>query len=261
VTGSDGLDRGPKWRRAPERPTVSPDNVHVWRIDLDSNRQPISTVEAVLCEEERARAARFVYSRHHRRFAICRASLRTILGRYLNTRPTDLRFVTGPHGKPALAGAGSSSGIRFSVSHSDRLALVAIAHRREVGVDIERIRPDLHMQDIARRFFGSADAQTLLSLPPEDLPAEFFRCWCSQEACVKALSVGLAGLQDVRDNVTPPEGWLATSRASGWADGFGRWAVSDLDIDAGFAASLAVEGRGCLLAAFSYQSTDMSEVA
>lgn len=253
--------RPPQWCWAPERPTASPDHVHVWRIDLDSNLQPIDTVEAVLSEDERARAARFVYPRHHRRFAICRAALRSILGRYLSTRPIDVRFATGPHGKPALAAAGSSSGIRFSVSHSDRLALVAITHSREVGIDVERIRPDVQMLDIARRYFGHADAQTMASLGPEDLPAAFFRCWCSHEACVKALGVGLAGLQDVRDNVTPPEGWLAAPRASGWAGGFGRWAVSDLDIDAGFAASLAVEGRGCCLAGFSYQSIDMPELA
>lgn len=241
----EDLDRTFRWRRAPERPTASPDHVHVWRIDLDSNAQPTNVLEALLCGEERARAARFVHAPHRRRFAVRRAALRTILGRYLNTQPANLCFVAGAHGKPALAGAAASSGIRFSVSHSDRLALIAVAHSREVGVDIERMRSAIPLHDIARRFFSPAEAQALLSLPAEDQPPAFFRCWCSKEACVKALGVGLAAGEDILKD---------------WTGGFGRWSMSALDIDVGFVAMLAVEGRDCRLAVFRYQPTGMPEV-
>lgn len=121
-------DRTFRWRRAPERSTASPDHVHVWRIDLDSNAQPTNVLEALLCGEERARAARFVHAPHRRRFAVRRAALRTILGR----------------------------------------------------VDIERMRSAIPLHDIARRFFSPAEAQALLSLPAEDQPPAFFRCWCTR---------------------------------------------------------------------------------
>jgi 4'-phosphopantetheinyl transferase len=259
--GCQSADRDPplRWRRAPERPATSPGHVHVWQIDLDSDAQPTDNLEALLCDEERARAARFVHAHHRRRFAVRRAALRTILGRYLNTEPGALRFVVGPHGKPALAGAASSSGIRFNVSHSDRLALIAVAHSREVGIDIERIRPDVHLHDIARRFLGPAAAQALLALPPKDQPPAFMRCWCSKEACVKALGVGLAAGQDVLEAAMLPDSLLAALRAPGWTVESDRWSVSALEIDTGFVAVLAVEGRDYTLAAFRYQTPGVPE--
>jgi 4'-phosphopantetheinyl transferase len=215
-----------------ERPVVSRDAVHVWRIDLDSESRPTDALWPLLGEEERARASRFVQAHHRRRFVVHRVAQRTILGRYLGVAPEHLDFVVGRYGKPALARGHASSDIRFSLSHSDRLALLAVACAREVGVDIERIRSNVDMLGIARRVFASEEAETLSSLPVEERPPAFFRYWCRLEARAKACGLGLGG---GRVPAGPEE-----------------WSLWPLEVDAGFVAVLAVEGRDCRLSRLRY---------
>lgn len=90
---------------APQRLDPPEDEVHVWRVDLDT--------------------------------AGARWALREILGRYLGLPANELRFERSRHGKPRLASPEAE--LEFNLSHSGSLALVAVAGR-EVGVDVERIR-------------------------------------------------------------------------------------------------------------------------
>lgn len=115
---------------APQRPEASEDEVHVWRVDLDA----VASSQA----------------------------LREILGRYSGLPADELRFETNEHGKPRLAAPDGE--LEFNLSHSGSLGLVAVA-RREVGVDVERIR--------AKR------------------SVDFYRRWADREARVKCLATGL----------------------------------------------------------------------
>ena len=98
------------------------------RVDLDP-RPECDDLErlfqwSVLSEAERARASRFVRPRDGRRFAVCRGSLRLILGQLTNASPQAVAFRFGPGGKPELAGPwppGDAPLLRFNVTHSDDL--------------------------------------------------------------------------------------------------------------------------------------------
>lgn len=109
-----------------------------------------------------------------------RAALLDILAHYLGGPPEG--FDQGPHGKLRLRGA--QAWLRFNLSHSGELTLIAVARDAEVGIDVERIRPAPEMQAIARRWLGRDDISG---------QTEFFRAWTRHEAMVKALGVGLAG--------------------------------------------------------------------
>jgi hypothetical protein len=67
--------------------------IDVWLVDLDSLdwRDP---------SKRRAEAFRFEQGRQ--RFIACRSAVPRILGRYLGSRPSDVRFRYGPYAKPRL---------------------------------------------------------------------------------------------------------------------------------------------------------------
>src|ERR1700722_9480355 len=102
------------------------------------------------------------------RFVVARGVLRELLGRYLQQSPESLAFSYGPHGKPALSGEYASSGLWFNLSHSAGLAVYAIARERNLGIDVEHIRPESAGDEIAERFFSPAGASDLLTLPREE---------------------------------------------------------------------------------------------
>jgi len=72
------------------------------------------------------------------------------------------------------------------------LVLLALARGREVGVDIERVRADLGLEEIAACCFSPRKIATLHSLRKDLREEAFFACWTRKEALAKAEGKGLA---------------------------------------------------------------------
>ena len=220
------------------------DEVHVWTAPRDD--APDAEVEAcrdLLTVEERRRADRFVAPLDRRRFAIGRGRLRTILGRYLDRAPAGLRFASNPHGKPGLEG----TALRFNLTHSGTTMLVAITLGRELGVDIETIRPDFGGEAIARRFFAPGEVAALIGLPPAARTLAFFQGWTRKEAYIKAQGKGLAmPLDEFEVEIRPdhPARLIATRPDPAEA---ARWTLVELDAPPGAVAALCVRGGGWTL--------------
>src|SRR6476620_7910163 len=180
------------WSRAPAPLSLSSDVVHVWRAGLEQSPGLQETLLRTLSDDERARADRFHFDQHRRRFVLTRAFLRALLGRYLAIGPEEVRFVYGPYGKPSLADEHGAHRLRFNASHSHELAVYAFAQEREIGIDVEHIQQEFAGEEIARQFFSTYEVNTLLALPKSEQAAAFFRCWTRKEAYIKAIGSGLS---------------------------------------------------------------------
>lgn len=167
-----------------------PGVVDVWRVDLGGVAH--DGLLELLSAQEQMRAARIVHAGKRKLWARSRGVLRALLASYLDADPRDLRFALGEQGKPRLqsepratcqdSGWGSGEDLRFNLSHSAELMLVAMTAGREVGVDVEQAR--------------------------ERHTAEFLRTWSMREATVKCLGAGLIPPPVPRDDA--PEGmWTA----------------------------------------------------
>src|SRR5262249_18522193 len=153
---------------------LSADGIRVWIIELDAGVPSGSDIDStepgpelvILSDDERARAARFVRARDRRRFARCRAALREILGALLGEPADSLRFRSFAKGKPELdRGLSVIEPPRFNVSHSDNLALIAVSQGREIGVDLERLRPITEAERIVASFFTAAEQEAFGAIP------------------------------------------------------------------------------------------------
>src|SRR5438093_1585269 len=127
------------WCDPPAGVTLTHDDVHVWRVALEVHEGVVHQLEDRLAADEQLRADRFQFAQDRRRFVVRRGVLRAVLGWYLGTRPERLRFECNRHGKPSLAGQTGVRPIRFNLAHSADLAVIAVTHGREVGVDVERL--------------------------------------------------------------------------------------------------------------------------
>jgi 4'-phosphopantetheinyl transferase len=165
-------------------------SLHVWTIALDVS-PPTEHPEEWLSAEERARASRYRFEADRRRFVAARTALRAILARYLCVPPASVIFTTGSWGKPMLDGARHGTTLRFNLSHSHELALVVVAHDRDVGVDVERVRMLPELDGIVARAFSADERMTLERLPPERRLHAFFKSWTAKEAYLKACGQGL----------------------------------------------------------------------
>ena len=218
--------------------------VHVWSAFLDIAPSSVRVLEQGLSEGERARANRFYYDKDRSRFIVARYVLRSILGRYLETSPARLRFQYGRYGKPFLVEEGCGPALRFNISHSNQMALYAVAKEREIGIDLEHIRPKLASMEVAERFFSPREIAALRALPADHLSAAFFVCWTRKEAYIKARGEGLSHSLDKFDVSLEPGRPTALLRTYDDPREASRWTIQDLFPMAGYAGAIAVQGQG-----------------
>ena len=232
---------------APPLP-LPPDEVHAWVASREAPEAVVEASRALLTVDELKRADRFASPADRRKFAVSRGLLRTILGRYLGLPPESLRFVANAHGKPGLdPRMGLDLPIRFNLAHSGPWVVYALALGREVGVDIEAIRPDFGGLAIAERFFAPVEVAALKALPEDARRLAFFHGWARKEAYIKAKGKGLALPLDrfeVAIDPDQPAALLATPPDPPEAS---RWSLVELPTPPGYVGALCVEGSGWTL--------------
>jgi 4'-phosphopantetheinyl transferase len=229
------------WRTPPDPIEITPDDgIHVWAASLLIPDETVAAYRALLAPDELARADRFKFPRHRRRFIASQAYVRQILGRYLRQPPATVTFARTERGKPFLPHASAVSDLRFNVSHSHEMAVYAVILNHEIGIDIERLRPMPDAAQIAARFFSASEQAALLDLPPEERNLGFFRCWTRKEAFIKAIGQGLYHpLDHFSVSLAPdaPAGVLAVYAQPTEAE---RWSLREFQPASDYVGALAV---------------------
>ncbi|WP_100623322.1 4'-phosphopantetheinyl transferase family protein [Candidatus Coxiella mudrowiae] len=222
------------------RPSLKEGEVHVWRVFLDWPDEEVKKGLVNLSMEEKARIQRLVNSQHRRYYIASHSALHAILALYLPT-PGTLRFRYDDYGKPYLL---NDASLYFNLSDSHTVALYAITTNREVGVDIESIRSNIHTEDIAERFFSPDEIAAFRRLPQNQHLEGFFRIWTLKEAYIKIIGQGLSfGLNRFTTNVNVDavkmDGLLTVDEDPNLAR---QWTLCSIPSAPGYMASLATEG-------------------
>ncbi|MGZ4964752.1 MAG: 4'-phosphopantetheinyl transferase family protein [Limisphaerales bacterium] len=197
---------------------------------LDAMRNVLSTDELLRCEHSPLVS-------EQNRFIAGRGSLRHILAEYLDTDPCAVQFAYGHAGKPFLTDAPHD--IKFNISHSGDLALIAVSAGREIGVDVELMSELPEMTEIADRFFSDEARAEFLSAPAGDRVEVFYKCWTEKESISKCTGQGITEEYPVpADDITltrlsPAHGYAASLAVGGpplnvrtW-----RWSHKALSVD------------------------------
>jgi 4'-phosphopantetheinyl transferase len=222
------------------------DEIHVWHAALDREDPAVCQLESTLSDEEKARADRFHFANDRKRFVVARGLLRELLGAYLHQSPASLAFSYGQHGKPALSGGNLLSGICFNLSHSANLVVYAIARERNLGIDVEHIRPESAGDDIAKRYFSAREVNDLQTLPPEKKVEGFFNCWTRKEAYLKATGMGLRiSLDSFAVNLLPVQPVEFVSGVEA------KWHLAAYRPAESYVAAVVYDGADCAIRYFS----------
>jgi 4'-phosphopantetheinyl transferase len=235
------------WQPDTDPPPLADADIMVFRVRLaagNGDDPPDALPEwNVLADDERVRASRFVRPCDRRRFAVCRGSLRMILGRLLNRPAQSMSFRSGPGGKPELAPGSDRerrSSLRFNVTHSDELALIAVSLERELGVDVERIRTISESARIVESYFTPSELAQFRSLDPSRRDAAFLRGWTRKEAILKAKGVGLAGLATAFETMFGTTELSTRFTPAAPLPRVGDWSLWEAAAGAQYVAALAV---------------------
>ena len=157
--------------------------------DLDA--RAATDEKALLSTDETLRANRFVFDRDRRRFIRGRAFLRQQLGQALGVAPGSIHFAAATGGKPFVVGAP----LRFNLSYSANLAVLALTGGAEVGIDVELVTSEGGLaRDVpllSSRVLNAAENACLAQVPPGDRLRAFLALWTAKEAQMKLTGEGL----------------------------------------------------------------------
>jgi 4'-phosphopantetheinyl transferase len=231
----------PKWVEPPKNLIISDPEVHVWRAYLNVTNSRLEEYEKILSNDETDRANRYHFQKDKNHFIAARGALRTILGLYLRKAPSDIRFFYNKYHKPFLKGEVSE--LRFNISHSAWVALYAIALKRDVGIDIEKINPTMADMQVAENFFSNREVMELQLLPKQKQKLAFFNCWTRKEAYIKAKGMGLSIPLKTFDVTLIPGEPAALIHSMEDEQEISRWSMVSLIPENGYTAALAITGK------------------
>jgi 4'-phosphopantetheinyl transferase len=190
-----------------------------------------------LSRGEKDRANRFRRADDRSLFALARGALRALLSEATGTPPDKIAFAEGPHGKPYLAG---THGPHFNASHSGSWALIGFSNSRDIGVDIEFMRPAGGERDLARSFFSAAEYRSLEGLANGMLLSSFYKIWTCKEAVLKACGTGISEhLKDFSVELTE-DGYAIHPEPNCFSSSLASVAVEPIGVPGGYAACCAL---------------------
>jgi 4'-phosphopantetheinyl transferase len=254
VIGDGGLAATERWPMPPARLSLDRRDVHVWRCSLDLPNRRRDALAAVLSPDELTRAARPYSERGRHHAIVARGFLRMVLARYSDVAADKLSLVYGDHGKPALAEGARYGDLRFNLSHSGDITILAVTRGRDVGVDVERLRPIPEYARIAARFFSPRENADLLSRWADDPVRGFFTCWTRKEAYIKATGDGLSQPLDGFDVALAPDEPARLLRVEADACEVSRWSFDTFEPAPGYLGAVAAEGDGWRLVTWSFDA-------
>jgi 4'-phosphopantetheinyl transferase len=215
-------------------------DVHIWAVQPAAVATAYERFFQLLSQTERARALRFHFERDRITHVVARGALRLILGRYLQLSPTELHFDTTRFDKPFITHPQTT--MQFNISHSADVVLLAFTASRDVGVDVESIRPMPDADQIVTRFFSANEIATWRGLPPSQQNSAFFTCWTRKEAFIKALGEGLSHPLDQFDVTLQPGETAQLSPNDRSQRTIEGWTIRALPMPENYAAALVVAG-------------------
>ena len=228
--------------------------VHVWIAALDAVETSVRA--ALLGPDELARASRLRDAADRERYVAAHCTQRRLLAEYVAEAPEQLRFRSGPRGKPELLSRGGASAISFNLSHPRSRLAVAVAETLPVGIDIEEMEPTLDVDELTRSVLSPPEQTALAAMPPARRRRAFYTAWVCKEAVLKAAGRGLSeGVKEVR---VPAEALVA-----GENDGSGfdfvtecerAWRVRSLPLAGDCVGAVAAPNLDWTLHCFTFEA-------
>jgi len=232
-----------KFSALPSQPLTDFD-IHIWCASLSASSEALSRYTSLLSQDELERAKRFYFEKDRNHFIVGRALLRTLLGSYLDMEPSQIEFVYGQYGKPALKAGIHEKTLEFNLSHSKDFAVYAFDLNHKIGIDLEHVHPMADMDDFARQFFSLRENVLINSLAGKQKEEAFFKIWTCKEAFLKANGSGITVPIDQVETTLESDGSVRLTSISEREEQAELWRLESFTPISGYQAALAVKGNG-----------------
>lgn len=169
--------------------SILSNTLHLWSASLLISDKKEQEYRTILADYELVKADKFHFIKDRKAYIASRGLLRILSGKYLKSKPESVEFKYSEYGKPSYLVA---TNLNFNLSHSGGRMLVGFVEDLKIGVDIELVRTNFDVLEIAANYFSKKENEALNKIRSDEKEKAFFRCWTRKEAFVKAEGSGLS---------------------------------------------------------------------
>ena len=241
-----------RWSKDIPDKLIKNNEIHVWRAFLELSSTQRQYFMGILSSDELKRMKRFHFKRDEDRFIAARGILRVIMSYYIEKSPEEISFEYTSQGKPIVTENPGSDTIHFNLSHSNRFALYAVTFNSSIGIDIEFIRTDAVVEQIAQKFFSQNEIRAIQNIQEKNRTKLFFQYWTRKEALLKAAGDGISSQMCQFDVSLINEKKFLPISYHPKNEIQSQWYVRDLMSFENYVAAIAVEGGNKDLSFWNY---------
>ncbi len=201
--------------------------ITIWKIDLTDSSPCSDVLRQYLTNEEKREAAAQVRDMDRHGFVASKAVLRLILGKYLGVEPKKIRLRRNRNGKPELSYEYGKA-LHFNLSHAGGRAVIALTGGGPIGIDIEKVRYSIKIDDVSSYAFSPEEQLMLEQLSGDEKVHFFFAMWTRKEALIKAAGASVASQID--KTVIDHRNINSTWQPVGLKDNPQEWYLKDLSL-------------------------------
>jgi 4'-phosphopantetheinyl transferase len=195
-------------------------------------------------------ANRFRHSVLREHYVVSHAMTLSVLGFYVGQSVTPIVLGAGRYGKPYLVAPESAAHIQFNMAHSDGMTVVAVAIGTQVGIDIERARTNLAVDEITSLCFTKRELTAFADVPAKDRIAAFLTCWTRKESVLKAQGDGfMRAPTEIEVGLGDHEPLIGDRQRCSPVG----WTLRALDIGPNYAGAVAIEGSKIRISVHTWQ--------
>ena len=183
-----------------------------------------------------------MFAKDREAFLCSHVAMRKILGEWLGIEGRAIVYEKNEYGKPSLMPAQNPQNLHFNLSHSHKIALLAIRPQHLVGVDVEWMRPLSDAERVVASHFSPIEQEAYHAVANQQKTEAFFNGWTRKEAFIKAHGLGLSfPLKQFALTLTPNQPAKLIWVADAYDDGR-LWSVADLEMPANYAGAVVTTG-------------------
>ena len=233
----------------PENIKLNKNIVHVYYTDLTKAYNCLQRFYKMLSDDEKDRAGKYHFEKDRNNYLVSRGLLRLILSKYLSIKAQEIIFEYNKYGKPYL----KNNNLSFNIAHSSSTFIMTVTKEYDIGIDIEFMRDDLEIINMANNFFSEYEIKELLSLDQTNRLEGFYNCWTRKEAFIKAVGKGLSIPLDSFDVELDPEKLVKILDIRFNSYPIEEWQIIDLSLIPNFKCAVAVKNNNVVLETYKLE--------
>jgi len=186
-------------------------------LDLLHDASCLAQIFSWLSLDERNRYKNFNSTQQSNQYLLARALLRSQLSEHVpDVLPNEWIFTVDSYGKPRLADDFFHLNLRFNLSHSENLVVLAMSEGVDLGVDVEYIHRPVFSMPLAKRYFAKKELADLMRLTELLRIKRIAQLWTLKESYLKTNGLGVRVPLNKLEFCFTGEGGLHVSVSPGW---------------------------------------------